>query len=120
MATQHLAAVMDVKEQVVDFLPKRIKELTFGIPCVNASLEEKATLTKPSALPKISLTRAFLKYATESFSISPAIVRPRFMDLSILAWVSRASMAGVRRVARACSSATAILVSSNWFCQPST
>ncbi|KAL8862449.1 MAG: hypothetical protein Q9178_000946 [Gyalolechia marmorata] len=32
MATQHLAAVMDVKEQVVDFLPKRIKELSFGIP----------------------------------------------------------------------------------------
>ncbi|KAL8881089.1 MAG: hypothetical protein Q9198_001639 [Flavoplaca austrocitrina] len=89
MATQHLAAVMDVKEQVVDFLPKRIKELTFGIPCVNASLEEKAALTKPSALPKISLTRASLKYATENSSISPGIALPRFMDLSILAWFLR-------------------------------
>lgn len=29
---QQLAVVMDVKEQVVDTLPKRIKELKFGLP----------------------------------------------------------------------------------------
>lgn len=29
---QQGAAVMDVKEQVVDSLPKRIKELRFGLP----------------------------------------------------------------------------------------
>ena len=40
MATQHLAAVRDVKEQVVDLLPKRIKELSFGIPWVKPDLEK--------------------------------------------------------------------------------
>ncbi|KAL9592773.1 MAG: hypothetical protein Q9179_006388, partial [Wetmoreana sp. 5 TL-2023] len=30
--TQHVAAAVDLKEQVVDFLPKRIKELRFGLP----------------------------------------------------------------------------------------
>lgn len=29
---QQVAAAMDVKEQVVDALPKRIKELRFGLP----------------------------------------------------------------------------------------
>jgi len=34
-----------VKEQVVDTIPKRVKELKFGIACVHSAISEKQMLT---------------------------------------------------------------------------
>ena len=56
-----------VKEQVVDSVPKRIKELKFGIPQVTQGfVMGKADVRKGPA--KISSISPFSKYAIETFT----------------------------------------------------
>ena len=53
-----------VKEQVVDTIPKRIRELKFGIGWVSFVVRLNGA-DERSVLPRISLSKACLKYATE-------------------------------------------------------
>lgn len=73
-------ATESVKEQVVDTVPKQIKELRFGIAYVNLNTSQEAYLTI-SVRRKILSNKASSKSAIETSTIYPEIERQPIMAL---------------------------------------
>lgn len=91
-----------IKEQVVDNVPKRIKELKFGIPFVHSERKQKSPsladiLTDQARTYSI---RQSWRYVTEIFMILPEIEHPLSMDLLTLVWGPRARPVYVKPVVK--------------------
>lgn len=108
-----------IKEQVVDTVPKRIKELKFGILYVDFYNEVVLPLMH-LAQHKTSLIKAYSKSATGLSTTSTGTGCPGSMDLSMAVWAYQARMVPVRPVAWLCSNAMAISGTFGWHCPHST
>ena len=119
---QQAAAVMDVKEQVMDTVPKRIKELQFGISYVPSNHskenthESLATSDLVAGRFKMYSIKALWKCVTKIYIPLKQREQRLQMELSIHVWVCQQNSDFAKPVVRPCINATAISALSSLSC----